>query len=153
MSAAPLLYFEDYPVGTVIPLGSRTVSKEEIIAFAAAFDPQPFHLDEEAGRNSFLGGLCASGWHTCAMVHRLNVDAFMSKVHSLGSPGGDELKWIKPLFPGDTLTATSTILEARPSASRPSVGIVRLLTEASNQNGEPILRMRASVMLGRRPAA
>ncbi|MET0544919.1 MAG: MaoC family dehydratase [Caulobacterales bacterium] len=151
MAGAALLYFEDLEPGQVFVLGSRTVSKEEIIAFATDFDPQPFHLDEEAGAKSFLGGLCASGWHTCAMVHRLNCDNFMNKIHSLGAPGLDELRWIRPVFPGDTISGTSKLIDLRPSNSRPDVGLMHIQTDVSNQAGDPVLRMKAWAMIARRP--
>jgi acyl dehydratase len=150
MSAAPLLYFEDILVGERFMLGEKRVTKEEIIAFATEFDPQPFHIDEEAGRKSFLGGLCASGWHTCALVHRLNCDSFFNKFVSLGSPGGDELRWLKPLFPGDTVTGITTVIDTRASESRPEMGLLQISTEAHNQKNEPLLKMRAWGMIARR---
>ncbi len=100
-------YWEDLQAGRVLDLGTVTPTAEEIKHFAAQFDPQPFHLDEEAGRQSVFGGLCASGWHTCAMAMRLTVDNFLRESSSMGSPGLESLKWLKPVYPGDTLRANT----------------------------------------------
>ena len=148
-----LLYFDDFTAGQTFALRPYLVTKEEIIEFAGKYDPQEFHLDEEAGAKSFLGGLCASGWQTGAITHRLNCEAFFLKVHSLGGMGSDDMRWIKPVFPGDELTGTTTILELRPSNSRPTIGLVHLLTETFNQNGELVFTMKAWCILARRPAA
>jgi acyl dehydratase len=123
------------------------------LAFAAQFDPQPFHLDEEAARASVFGSLCASGWHTCAMAMRLMVDNFLCESSSLGSPGLESLKWLKPVFPGDTLSLSHTILESRPMASRPDVGLVRTRWDMHNQRAEPVLLMEGYGMFRRRHAA
>jgi acyl dehydratase len=117
-------YFEDFEPGRTIPVGSRTVNQDEIIAFARQFDPQPFHVDPEAAAKSMFGGIIASGWHTCSMMMRMMVDGFLSEAASLGSPGVDEIRWLKPVRAGDTLAVTTTVLDARPSSSRPDRGVV-----------------------------
>ena len=114
------LYFEDFEEGQVYELGEKTLTKEEIVAFAREYDPQPFHVDEEAAKGSAFGGLIASGWHTAAIFMRLYADAVLSRAESMGSPGVEELRWLKPVRPGDTLSARLTVLDAAPSASRPS---------------------------------
>ena len=109
----PRLYWEDLSVGETRDLGSLSPTAEEIVAFASQWDPQPFHLDPEAAKDSVFGALCASGWHTCAMAMRLMVTNFLHETSSLGSPGLESLKWLKPVFPGDTLTLRHTITEKR----------------------------------------
>jgi acyl dehydratase len=145
-------YFEDFKPGDVIELGSRTISKERILAFAREFDPQPFHTDEEAAKRSIYGGLLASGWHTGSLLMRILYDGLLKDTASLGSPGIDELRWLKPVRPGDTLAARMTILEAIPSRSKPDRGLIRSLMEMRNQNGEVVLTIRGLSLLGRRPA-
>lgn len=135
------LYWEDLSVGETRDLGSLSPTAEEIVAFASQWDPQPFHLDPEAAKDSVFGALCASGWHTCAMAMRLMVTNFLHETSSLGSPGLDSLKWLKPVFPGDTLTLKHTITEKRVMGKRPDVGLVRTVWEMVNQHGEPVLRM------------
>lgn len=120
------LYFEDFEIGHVAEYGDRLVTAEEIKEFAAAFDPQPMHLDEEAARHTIVGGLCASGWHTCAMMMRLIVDGFMSDSSSLGSPGVEEIRWRSPVRPGDRLRVRVTVLDKRDPRTRPELGFVRL---------------------------
>jgi len=138
----PIKYFwEDLEVNEVRDLGSITPTAEEIVAFASQFDPQPFHLDPEAAKDSVFGALCASGWHTCAMAMRLMVTNFLHETSSLGSPGLDSLKWLKPVYPGDTLTLRHTITEKRVMAKRPDVGLVRTTWEMFNQHGDAVLRM------------
>lgn len=146
-------YWEDLLPGSVRELGSVTPTAEEIIDFASRFDPQPFHLDEEAAKQSLFGSLCASGWHTCAMAMRLTVDNFLRHSTSLGSPGLENLKWLKPVYPGDTLSLRHTILESRALKSRPDTGMVRSLWEFSNQRGEPVLRMEGYGFFRRREPA
>jgi len=147
-------YWEDLAPGSTHQLGSVSPTKEQILAFASQFDPQPFHLDEAAAQASVFGSLCASGWHTCAMAMRLMVDNFLSEAASLGSPGLESLKWLKPVFPGDTLSLSHTILESRPMASRPDVGLVRTAWEMHNQHGDKVLHMEGYGMFRRRtPAA
>ena len=144
-------YFEDFAVGDVIDLGQRTLSKESIVAFAREFDPQPFHLDEEAARASIYGGLLASGWHTASLMMRMLYDGLIRHTVSLGSPGVDELRWLKPVRPGDTLSLRMTILECVPSRSKPDRGIVRSLMELRNQHGDVVVTMRGLSLLGRKP--
>ncbi len=146
-------YWEDLTPGSSRELGQVSPSREEILAFAGQFDPQPFHLDETAAQASVFGGLCASGWHTCAMAMRLMVDNFLSEAASLGSPGLESLKWLKPVFPGDTLTLRHTILDSRPMGSRPDVGLVRTLWEMHNQQGDKVLHMEGWGMFRRRTPA
>jgi acyl dehydratase len=145
-------YFEDFEVGKVIEVGSRTVTEEEIIDFATKFDPQPFHVDKEAAGRSIYGGIIGSGWHTCAMMMRLMVDGFLKDAASMGSPGVDEVRWIKPVRGGDTLTVTTTALEKRPSGSKPDRGVVVTLWEAKNQHGEVVATIKGMGMFGRRPS-
>lgn len=148
------LYWEDFAEGQVRELGQIVPTREEIIAFAQQFDPQPFHLDDEAAKASVFGGLCASGWHTCAMAMRLMVQNFLHQTASLGSPGLDNLKWLKPVFPGDTLSLRHTILGTKAMGKRPDVGMVRTLWEMHNQHGEKVLHMEGWGMFRRRhPAA
>ena len=112
-----LYYWEDFPVGQVREFGAMPVTEEAVVDFAGRYDPQPFHLDPEAARHSLFGALCASGWHTCAMAMRLMCDAYLLESASLGSPGVDNLRWLKPVFPGDTLSLRMEVLAARPMAS------------------------------------
>jgi len=147
-----LRYFEDFKPGDVIELGSRTISKERILAFAREFDPQPFHTDEEAATRSIYGGLLASGWHTGSLLMRILYDGLLKDTASLGSPGIDELRWLEPVRPGDTLTARMTIVEAIPSRSKPDRGLIRSLMEMRNQYGRVVLTFRGLSLLGRRPA-
>lgn len=146
-------YFEDAAVGDVLELGSRTVSDAEILAFARDFDPQPFHIDPEAAARSIFGGIIASGWHTCALTMRLMVDSFLSRAASLGSPGVDNIRWLRPVRPGDTLTARIVVLETRASQSKPDRGAVRMRTEVTNQLGELVMTMESTGLIGRRPTA
>lgn len=132
--------------------GSKTVTREAIIAFAREFDPQPFHVDEDAGRNSLFGKLCASGWHTVAVTMRMMCDEYLLESASLGSPGVENLKWLKPVFADDTLRVRLEVIEARPMASKPHVGLVRSRWEVLNQRGETVLTMEGWGMFGRRPA-
>ena len=147
------VYWEDLQPGQVLDLGSITPTREEIIAFATQFDPQPFHLDDQAAKASVFGGLCASGWHTCAMAMRLMVTNFLQTAASLGSPGLENVKWMKPVFPGDTLRLQHRILEARPMSKRPDVGLVRTHWEMFNQHGDQVLHMEGWGMFRRRHPA
>ena len=146
-------YWEDFPVGKVREFGAYTVTADEIMDFAKKFDPQPFHLSEEAGKASLFGGLCASGWHTCALAMRMMCDAYLLESASLGSPGIDSLRWLKPVFPGDVLRVRMEVLEARPMASKPHVGLVRSSWEVRNQHDEPVLTMEGWGMFRRRGGA
>jgi len=130
------LHHEDLAVGKPYVFGRKVVTRDEIVAFGRAFDPQPMHTDEEAAKASPVGGLCASGWHTCAMMMRMLVDGLLGQTASLGSPGMDEVRWKRPVRPGDVLSARYTVQEKRVLASRPDVGIAKVLAEAVDANGE-----------------
>lgn len=143
-------YWEDFKVGEVEQIGGKTVERDEVIGFARQFDPQLFHVDEAAARQSMYGGLIASGWHTCSMVMRMMCDAYLLQSASVGSPGIDNLKWLKPVRPGDTIRAQRTTLESRTSKSRPEIGIVRNLWEVFNQDGEMVMSMEGYGMFRRR---
>jgi acyl dehydratase len=138
--------YEDFVEGASLDLGSKLVTAEEIIEFASEFDAQPMHLDEEAGRQSILGGLSASGWHTCSMFMRLLCDAFLLDSTSQGSPGIDQVKWKKPVLAGDTLFARTTVLSKRVSKSRPGLGLVTMRAEMSNQRGESVFELENTAM-------
>jgi acyl dehydratase len=146
-----MIWWEDFRVGDRVEMGRHTFSAEEIIAFARQFDPQPFHVDPVAAKESFFGGLVASGWHTCAVGMRLTVDSHVNKSRSLGSPGLDNIRWQKPVRAGDTLTYSRVVLETRASASRPDAGLVKSRWEAVNQRGETVMTMEGWGMFGRRP--
>lgn len=144
-------WFEDFTAGEVIPLGSRALGRDEIVAFARDWDPQPMHVDEEAGRASLLGSLSASGWHTACVLMRLFADTVLADAASLGSPGIASLKWLKPVRPGDRLTATLIVRETRTSASRPTLGLVRAEFEVVGDDGAPVMTMDSTLMMARRP--
>ncbi len=147
------IYWEDFAVGQVRDLGTISPTREDIIAFASQFDPQPFHLDDEAARASVFGGLCASGWHTCAMAMRLMVTNFLHETSSLGSPGLEGIQWQKPVFPGDVLRLQVTVLETKPMGKRPDVGMTRNRWEMFNQHGDRVLNMDGWGMFRRRHPA
>lgn len=146
-------YWEDFKVGEVSEMGRRLVDKDEVVAFARQFDPQPFHVDEAAAKASMFGGLIASGWHTVSMVMRMMCDSYLLDSASLGSPGVDHVKWVKPVRPGDTIRAMRTVLESRRSASRPEIGIVKTLWEVFNQDDELVMTMEGYGMFKVRGAA
>src|SRR5579875_3894727 len=145
-----MLYYEDFPVGETLEFGDREVSEAEIVEFARAWDPQPFHLDAEAAKRSQIGELIASGWHTGALTMRMMCDAYLLESASEGAPGIEEMRWLKPVRPGDRLRAKRTTLGARVSRSRPHIGIVDFAFEALNQRGEIVLTMRAASFMRRR---
>ncbi len=145
------LYWEDFRPGETAEIGRHTFTEEEIVAFARAYDPQPFHTDPDAARASFFGGLIASGWHTCAVAMRLMVEGYIGRSASLGSPGVENIRWLAPVRPGDTIAYRRVILEARPSESKPGMGLVRSRTEALNQRGEIVMTMEGWGMFRRRP--
>ncbi len=145
-------YFEDFKVGESFELGSTTITDAEIIAFARQYDPQSFHLDPEAAKQSIFGGLIASGWQTASLFMRMLVDSIISKSHGMGSSGLEELRWPAPVRPGDTLNARMLVLETRPSRSRPEMGIVRWRGEGLNQWGELVMSLVAITFFRRRPA-
>jgi acyl dehydratase len=144
------LYFEDLRPGEVVEYGDRQVTAAEIVEFAQEFDPQPFHLDQDAGRASMAGGLIASGRHTEAMLMRMNCDEFVNRSASQGGPGVEEVNWLRPVRPGDRLRVRRTTLSARVSKSRPSLGLVEFLFELFNQADEIVMTQKNSLFLGRR---
>jgi len=146
-------YWDDVKVGDTERTGTHTFTEAEIIAFAREFDPQSFHVDSEAAAKSIYGGIIASGWHTTAVMMRLMCDSFLNKAASLGSPGFDDLRWLKPVRAGDTIYVRTTIEEATPSRSRTDIGSTRGRTEAINQHGEVVLSMNNIGLYRRRPAA
>ena len=149
----PSIFWEDFFVGQVREFGSYAVTREAVLAFARDFDPQPFHLDDAAAEHSLFGRLAASGWHTCAMTMRMMCDAYLNDAASLGSPGIDQLRWTHPVYPGDTLHVRLTVLETRPLASRPNVGLVRSQWTVMNQDDVTVLTMEGHGFFGRRAPA
>ncbi len=139
--------FEDFTPGRSFPLGPKLVTAEEIIEFAEEFDPQPMHLSEEAGKASILGGLAASGWHTCGMLMRMTVDSYISHSPSQAGLGVDLVEWKKPVLAGDTLSGTTTVIEQRVSKTRPGMGVVKLRHELQNQRGEIVCIVELNAML------
>ena len=146
----PRLFFEDFAPGSVVTTAGPTVSRDEIVAFAREFDPQPIHLDDEAAARGPFGGLIASGWHTASLFMRMYVDELINDTVSMGSPGIEELRWLVPVRPGDELRGRVTILEATPSATRADRGTIRARMEMLNQRDEVVLTMVARGFLGRR---
>ena len=144
------IYFEDFAAGQTYDLGSHTFDRAAIIEFATEFDPQPFHVDEDLAQQSIYGGLIASGWQTCAIYMRLLCDGLLLQVHSMGSPGVDELRWLGPVRPGDTLSAQLKIEEVRASKSKPDRGIVMTAGELRNQAGDLVLTLKSPLMVRRR---
>ena len=140
-------YFEDYPIGAIFDCGSIAVDQTEMIAFAGRYDPQYFHTDPDAAKESTFGALIASGWQTAALTMRLLVESYLSSVASLGSPGIDELRWTKPVRPGDVLHVKVNVFDAKRSRSKPDRGIVRSLIEVSNQSGESVMSFKAINLL------
>jgi len=135
-------YFEDYIPGSVHEFGSIAVEEKEVLDFGKRFVPLSYHTDPEAAKKSIYGGLIASGWHTAALMMRLYTDYYLSKVANLGSPGCDELRWSKPVFPGDELSIRVTVMETRRSDSKPDRGIVQSFTEVLNQKREVVMSVR-----------
>ena len=146
-----MLYFEDFHEGQTFSCGSKTVDKDEVIAFATAYDPQPFHIDEEAAKASPYGGLIASGWHTAAMVMRMLVDDVFADSASMGSPGLDEIRWVRPVRPGDTLRVEMKVLGVKASQSKPDRGFVDVAYKVFNQEDTVVMTFRGTGMYGRRP--
>jgi acyl dehydratase len=143
-------YFEDFYPGQEIDLGTRSVTEEEIIAFASAFDPQPFHVDKEAAAQSIYGGVIASGWHTCSMMMRMVVDGLMAKSSSMGSPGLDGVRWLAPVRAGDTLNVRYRTTQVKASNSKPDRGVVWSMWLAINQHGETVCTVEGMGMFRRR---
>ena len=146
----PKLYWEDFKPGAVAVYGPRLVTREEIVAFAAEFDPQPMHLDEAAAKQSMLNGLSGSGWHLCSVMMRMMFDGFIGRTASLGSPGVNELRWLAPLRPGDDLTLDVDVAEARVSRSRPATGIVTFKNTVRNAAGLVLCEMESPIIVSRR---
>jgi len=146
-------YFEDYIVGAVEEFGEVTVTADDIVEFARRYDPQAMHIDEAAAAQGPFGGLIASGWHTASMTMRLFVEHYLSKVATLPSPGIDELRWLRPVRPGDRLRVRVTVLEARRSRTKPDRGMMRSLVEVLNQNGDVVMSMQPMNLLRCRPPA
>ena len=146
----PKIYWEDFKPGDTAPMGEKTIDRAEMIAFARLYDPQPFHIDEEAARQSMYGGLIASGWHTVALVMRMMVDSYLNAAASLGSPGVDNVRWLKPVRPGDTIRAMRTVVETRASGSRPEMGLVKSRWEVFNQSDQLVMTMEGYGMFERR---
>jgi acyl dehydratase len=147
-----LKYFEDFEPGSVLDCGTRLVTKEEIIAFAREFDPQPFHIDEAAAAKSHFGGVIASGWHSGSICMRLVVDAVLSDSASMGSPGVEKLRWLKPLRAGTTVRAKVRVLDKKPSESRRDRGRMTVAFELYEDGGDLLMDLVATVIMGRRPA-
>ena len=148
----PMRTFEDFPAGLAQTLGPLTVSKDDIVAFAREYDAQPFHVDEIAARDSFIGTLIASGWHSCSLNMRLVADGLLLDSSAMGAPGIEEVKWVKPVRPGDTLRSHMTVLDSRISKSRPSLGLVRFHFDMVNQADEKVLSQTNWVMFATRDA-
>lgn len=146
-------YWEDFTVGKTIELGAREVSREEVLAFAQDYDPQAFHIDEAAAEASIYGGLIASGWHTCAMVMRMMCDGYLLRSASLGSPGIDQIRWLRPVRPGDVLRAEMVVQDARASKTKPDRGVVKSAWKVFNQNDELVMSMQGLGMFRRRHPA
>lgn len=149
----PRLYFEDFTPGQSASYGALRVERDDIIAFAAEYDPQPMHLDDEAARKSLLGGLSASGWQSCAFLMRLIADEFICDSAGMGAPGIDEVQWLKPVRPGDVLSVRHHILEARPSQSKADRGFVKFRFELLNQNSDIVMVQINTIIFARRDAA
>lgn len=143
-------YWEDFYPGQVREAGGYSLTEEEIIEFAKKYDPQPFHTDIEKAKQTYFGGLIASGWQTAGMCMRMLCDLYLIEAASLGSPGVDELRWVKPVRPGDTLRLKSTVLETHASKSRPDMGTVRSRSEVYNQHGELVMHMSGVGMFRKR---
>jgi len=148
-----MIYFDDLEVGQETQFGHYDVTREEVLEFARKYDPQPFHLNDEAAAQTHFGRLAASGWHTCAMtmaviVRRLSED----RQAGLGSPGVDELRWLRPVYPGDRLTVNGKIVEKTPSRSKPDIGSIRTETIVTNQDDVRVMRFISIVLMRRRPA-
>jgi len=153
LNEAMKLHFEDFKPGPFGTFGPHHVSREDIIAFAKEFDPQPMHLDEEAAKRSMLKGLSGSGWHMCSLLMRICWDGFIHNIASAGAPGVDEVKWVSPLRPGDDLTVEVEVLGTRESKSRADVGFVQIGNTMRNASGVTLLTATLPLMVLRRKAA
>jgi len=143
-------YFEDFVAGAVNEYGALPVSQDDILAFARRFDAQDFHIDPEKAKASFVGSLIGSGWHSCALLMRLVAEGFLLDATSMGSPGIEEVKWLRPVKPSDVLTLRWTVVETKESRSRPEMGLVKFRLELINQRGEPVVEQNNWIMFGRR---
>jgi acyl dehydratase len=143
-------WWEDFVVGSADEIGQHVFTAEEIVAFGKQFDPQPYHCDPVAAQNSPFGGLIASGWHVCAAGMRMLTERILARTHTLGSPGIENLRWLKPVRAGDTIAYRVIVADARPSASKPGVGLVKHRWEARNQTGELVLTLEGWILLRRR---
>ncbi|MEL6750950.1 MAG: MaoC family dehydratase [Pseudomonadota bacterium] len=148
-----MLFYDDFPIGHTLALGPRTITAEEIIEFATEFDPQPFHLNADAPESESVGGLIASGWHTCAIVMRMMCDAYLLDTASLGSAGLDTVRWREPVRPGDTLSGEATVSDKRLSEGRAGVGIVTFAYRLQNQHGRDVITMSGMGFVRTEPAA
>ena len=147
-----MIYFEDLTVGDEVTYGTYEVTREEVIEFARKYDPQPFHLSDEEAAKTHFGRIAASGWHTAAMAMACIARYVVAHGHQgLGAPGVDELRWKKPVYPGDTLTVTGKIVETTPSRSKPEIGSFRTATAITNQHGETVMSFTSIVLMRRRP--
>ena len=146
-----MIWWEDFKVGDRAEMGRHTFTEEEILRFARQFDPQPFHTNPEAARDGFFGGLIASGWHTCSVAMRIMVESYLKHAASLGAPGVGEIRWPKPVRPGDTVTFRREVLAARASLTRPGMGLVKHRWQGTNQRGELVMTMEGWGMFARRP--
>ncbi len=146
----PKYYWEDFKTGEVVKFGAYRVTKEEIIEFASVYDPQPIHLDEEAAKHSIVGGLCASGWHSCAMAMRMMCDEYLIDSAGMGGLGIDDARWRAPVRPGEILSVERECLERRASRSRPEMGITVFRHSISNQDGEVKMIMQGAMAFARR---
>jgi acyl dehydratase len=147
----PRFYYEDVTVGATVTVGTTQVTADEIVAFATAFDPQPMHLDAEAAKTTMVGQLCASGFHSCAIMMRLLCDGFLLEAASLGSPGMEDVRWLKPVLPDQPLTARFTTVSKRPLASRPGVGVARMRFEMIDDRGDVLMTWDSGQFLAMRP--
>jgi len=149
-----MIYLEDVEVGAETLFGHYDVTREEVIAFAQQYDPQPFHLSDEAAAKTHFGRIAASGWHTCAMTMAVIARKVVAEEQAgLGSPGIDELRWLKPVYPGDRLTVTGRVTDKTPSRSKPHIGTIRTQTTVTNQDGVPVMTYTSIVLMRRRPEA
>lgn len=150
----PMKYWEDLEIGVETVFGHYDVTREEVLEFAGKYDPQPFHLSDEAAARTHFGRLAASGWHSCAMMMAVLVRYSAREQHAgLGSPGVDELRWLKPVHPGDRLTVSGTLIDKTPSRSKPAIGVIRTATRVTNQDGIDVMTLTSIVLMRRRPTA
>jgi acyl dehydratase len=145
------LWFEDFTPGRQFRSRGATLSEAQILDFAWTWDPQPFHVDKEAAKDWGYGGIIASGFHTMVVAFRLFFHERIINAASLGSPGFDELKWLKPVYPGDTISVVATVKEARPSSSKPDRGLIKMAFDVQNQRGESVMYFLANQILRRKP--